>query len=222
MFDNCEEEIDFEEAQIRCKMMADDPLSLQYELEDYCAYKHDKTRFGRFDYIDEVYEELMWDPDKDMQKAQDSVDTMMVDWWLDGNNFPDMPPEDIIDFFKYSDKTVIMNKKDFEIWNSLPERVTLYRGAATGDEFGRVKLSWTLNPKKAWFFAEDNAHRKGGYPVVYEINVPRALCLAYFSVLKEDEIILDVFEFVRRGFRMHPNVGCIKKEYIDEQKGNDE
>ena len=39
MFDNYEEEIDFEEAQIRCKMMADDPLSLQYELEDYLRWR---------------------------------------------------------------------------------------------------------------------------------------------------------------------------------------
>jgi hypothetical protein len=92
----------------------------------------------------------------------------------------------LIKWFQKSDKTFLMNKEEYEIYNHLPENFTVYRGVAVGREpFG---LSWTDNYEKAlWFSNRFNTASEKGY--VYTATINKENILAYFE--QENEIVVD-------------------------------
>ena len=108
--------------------------------------------------------------------------------WVDSEN-PNMDAnvsiKEFISWFKKADKEILMEKEDYEIWKSLPEEFTVYRGVSNGRaEYG---LSWTRNYDTAnWF-----ANRFGeGYVLEAKINKKHAL--AYLNSRGEDEVVVDV------------------------------
>jgi hypothetical protein len=72
---------------------------------------------------------------------------------------------------------------------SLPEELTLWRGAAAGYERG---MSWTADRSRAEWFANRFNGAVGGEHTVLEVTVPRDVVLAHFHHRGEDEYVLDL------------------------------
>lgn len=80
----------------------------------------------------------------------------------------------------------LMDESEFQLLNSLPELVTIYRGCIKGlNEDG---LSWTLNKSKAEFFA--NRFSKEG--IVLEREIPKSDIIAVLTGRGESEVICEV------------------------------
>jgi hypothetical protein len=77
----------------------------------------------------------------------------------------------------------LMNKEEFNLLQSLPDEVTIYRGCQAGiNENG---LSWTLNKKKAEFFA----NRFGKEGIILERKIPKSNIIAFLNGRGESEVI---------------------------------
>lgn len=99
--------------------------------------------------------------------------------------------KEAIEFFQAADKNLLMDEEELEHYNSLPDKVTVYRGVSPGrEQFG---LSWTDEKEKAiWFkkrFEHDNAE---GY--LLTATIPKKYILAYLDVRNEKELVVDVFQ----------------------------
>ena len=71
---------------------------------------------------------------------------------------------------------------------SLPNRLTIYRGSQSKRIRG---WSWTLDQKKAHWFANRWARLNFGKPHIATGKVKKSDVIAYFSRRKEKEIIID-------------------------------
>ena len=77
----------------------------------------------------------------------------------------------------------LMNKEEFNLLQSLPDEVTIYRGCQAGiNENG---LSWSLNKKKAEFFA----NRFGKEGIILERKIPKSNIIAFLNGRGETEVI---------------------------------
>lgn len=80
----------------------------------------------------------------------------------------------------------LMNEEEFNLLQSLPDEVTIYRGCQKGiNEDG---LSWTLNKSKAKFFA--NRFSKEG--IILEREIPKSDIIAVLLGRGESEVICEV------------------------------
>jgi len=80
----------------------------------------------------------------------------------------------------------LMNEEEFNLLQSLPDEVTIYRGCQAGiNENG---LSWTLNKKKAEFFA----NRFGKEGIILERKIPKSNIIAFLNGRGEFEVICEV------------------------------
>jgi hypothetical protein len=80
----------------------------------------------------------------------------------------------------------LMDESEFQLLNSLPELVTIYRGCVKGlNEDG---LSWTLNKSKAEFFA----NRFGKEGIILEREIPKSDIIAVLTGRGESEVICEV------------------------------
>ena len=76
-----------------------------------------------------------------------------------------------------------MNEEEFNLLQSLPDEVTIYRGCQAGiNENG---LSWSLNKKKAEFFA----NRFGKEGIILERKIPKSNIIAFLNGRGESEVI---------------------------------
>ena len=94
----------------------------------------------------------------------------------------------LIKMFKKCDKKYLMTEEDYEVYQSLPETFTIYRGVAVGRN--PKGISWTQNLKTAQWFAHrfDNEEEKG---YIQMTTANKANVLAYFNTRDEDEIVYD-------------------------------
>ena len=77
----------------------------------------------------------------------------------------------------------LMNEEEFNLLQSLPDEVTIYRGCQAGiNENG---LSWTLNKKKAEFFAK----RFSKEGIILERKIPKSNIIAFLNGRGEYELI---------------------------------
>lgn len=113
---------------------------------------------------------------------------LLADAWINSenpNNDVNVPIKTLISWYKFADKSVLMDSEDYKIYLSLPEKITVYRGVKPG---GNEKgLSWTRNIKQAKWFA--NRFEKNGY--VLSATIDKENVLAYFNTRGEEEIIVD-------------------------------
>ena len=88
--------------------------------------------------------------------------------------------------FKKCNKEQLMTEEDYEVYQSLPDEITLYRGVAVGRN--PKGLSWTQNLKTAEWFAHrfDKSDQKGYVQVT---TAKKSDVLAYFNTRGEDEIV---------------------------------
>ena len=79
----------------------------------------------------------------------------------------------------------LMNEEEFNLLQSLPENVVIYRGCQKGiNENG---LSWTLDKSIAQWFS--NRIERDGEPIVLERTVPKSDIIAVFTGRNESEVI---------------------------------
>lgn len=97
--------------------------------------------------------------------------------------------------FQYplGDPSKMMTKEELNHFNSLKERIRVYRGMSLEEyKSGIYGFSWTLSRKKARFFAKQyvrNLFKFGRGKVVCQ-EISKDDCLAYLQARDEDEIIL--------------------------------
>ncbi len=101
------------------------------------------------------------------------------------NEDPNVSVKEFIALFRKADRSFLMKECEQQLWKTLPERITVYRGI---NSKGKVKgLSWTLSEDKARWFAD----RWNGKGIVYKATINKTDSFAYFGTRGEDEIVLD-------------------------------
>ena len=86
---------------------------------------------------------------------------------------------------KRSSRHYLMNEEEFNLLQSLPENVVIYRGCQKGiNEHG---LSWTLDKSIAQWFS--TRLDRDGEPIVLEKTVPKSDIIAVFTGRGESEVI---------------------------------
>jgi len=82
-----------------------------------------------------------------------------------------------------------MNKEEFNVFKTLPERITVYQGTTSINSKDLKAFSWSLSYERAEWYAnrfEDAEHN------VYQTELPRDGALAYFET--DEEIIADPYK----------------------------
>lgn len=85
--------------------------------------------------------------------SRNDMSELLADAWTTSEN----PSQDvnvklstIVKWFKNANKKVLMSEEEYEVYQSLPDKFTVYRGVADGGSPNG--LSWTKNKNKAeWF-----------------------------------------------------------------------
>jgi hypothetical protein len=115
---------------------------------------------------------------------------LLADAWVRQENPNDdvnVSRRDSIRFFKSCNKKYLMSKEDFEYYESLPDKMYVYRGVSKGRV--RYGLSWTDDFEKAkWFMNRFG----GGYMLKAFVN--KDWILGYFNSRDESEVLLDVYK----------------------------
>ena len=93
----------------------------------------------------------------------------------------------IKNYFKKCDKNALMEEEELEVYNSLPDIVTVYRGVTSYNNKKIEVLSWTIDPEVAKWFA--NRYEEHGQ--VYAATISKKHILAYFGGRNEAEVIVD-------------------------------
>ena len=95
----------------------------------------------------------------------------------------------MVSIFKRCVPAILMSEDDLRVFESLPSKITVYRGIQ--DIAENLKgMSWTLSIEKAKWFSErwSKGGKSGG---VYKVTVDKANVLAYFGNRGEQEIVVD-------------------------------
>lgn len=102
------------------------------------------------------------------------------------NQDANCPISYLIKMFKKCNKRYLMQEKDYEIYQSLPDTFTIYRGVAVNRN--PKGLSWTQNLETAkWFAHRFDTNEKKGY--IQTAIAKKEDVLAYFNTRNEDELV---------------------------------
>lgn len=106
------------------------------------------------------------------------------------NTDPDVNGMTILSFFRKADSKTLMTKEEQEVICNLPEQVKIYRGVTSFNKKYKKALSWTLDRKKAeWFANRFNT----GTGEVWTLTVPKKKILCCFLRRNENEVIVDLY-----------------------------
>ena len=123
--------------------------------------------------------------------SRNDMSELLADAWTTSEN----PNQDvnvklstIVKWLKNANKKVLMSEEEYEVYQSLPDKFTVYRGVADGRNPNG--LSWTKNKNKAeWFSHRFDKNDSIGY--VQSAIADKKDVLAYFDSRNEDEIVID-------------------------------
>lgn len=106
---------------------------------------------------------------------------------------PHIHTKETVEWFLRADPKALMRKEDYQVWESLPEMVTVYRGscAAVGTKIVKYAPSWTLDEGIARRFLRGAADNGESVGHLYKATVPKKYCLAYFSDRNGETVILN-------------------------------
>ena len=110
--------------------------------------------------------------------------------------------DECIEYFKKANKDYLMDEEEKEVYNNLPDIVTLYRGVSTGrNPYG---LSFTPDKDKAiWFQNRFSNGENKGY--LLTLKVRKSDCICYLNSRGEKEIILDYIPYKNDIKKQNPN-----------------
>lgn len=80
-----------------------------------------------------------------------------------------------------------MDEEEQQVYDSLEDAVTVFRGVTPYNRRNIKVLSWTLDRRTAEWFA----HRFGEEGTVYEAKIRKEHIHAYFNGRNESEVIVD-------------------------------
>ena len=93
----------------------------------------------------------------------------------------------LINWFSRAEKKYLMSKKDYEVFDSLPAEVEIYRGIGVGRS-AEKGLSWTNDLKTADFFANRfNRGKDKGY--ILKGKIKKEDVFAFFNSRGENELL---------------------------------
>ncbi len=133
--------------------------------------------------------------------------SILADAWMlseNPNQDVNVSKKELTAMFKAADRNMMMRDSDKELFNSLGDCVTIYRGVTDYNETNIRALSWTLNYKTAQWFAE-RFNQEG---TVYQATINKKDILAVFTGRNESEVIVDpkhlqnIEEVQEQGFDM--------------------
>ena len=113
---------------------------------------------------------------------------LLADAWVSSENPNDdvnVSVRTLASWFKHADKKALMTEEDYEVYKSLPETITVYRGITPGHN--PKGLSWTQSIDTARWFA--NRYDKEGY--IQKAIIDKSRALAYLNTRNEDELVVD-------------------------------
>lgn len=112
----------------------------------------------------------------------------LKDIWVE-TEFPNadknVSTDDIIKLFEKADKNILMNQKELEYYNKLPDEVTIYRG--TYKSSNSNALSWTTDYNTAHWFAT----RFDNEGFILQAKINKKDIFAFFNDRNENEIVLN-------------------------------
>lgn len=119
----------------------------------------------------------------------EAIQNSLVDVYVDSENFDQMFFLPLFKKVKEEDDVLLVSEEDKKRYESLPNRVVIYRGMREGENI-KKKLSYTLSFDKAVFFADRHSNQldKG---VVVSVVVNKCDILAVITQRDEDEVIID-------------------------------
>ncbi len=103
------------------------------------------------------------------------------------NSDPNLSKRELLALFRSVSPQKLMDEEEYEIFRSLEDVVTVYRGVTPYNAKNVKALSWTLNRDTAEWFA----HRYGEQGTVYEAQIPKEHICAVFLGRNEAEVIVD-------------------------------
>lgn len=103
------------------------------------------------------------------------------------NSDPNLSKSELLSLFCSVDPQMLMDEEEYELFRSLDDVVTVYRGVTSYNAENVKALSWTLNRDIAEWFA----HRFGEQGTVYEAQIPKEHICAVFMGRNEAEVIVD-------------------------------
>lgn len=103
------------------------------------------------------------------------------------NMDPNVSTTQLKNYFKKCDKNALMEEEELEVYDSLPDVITVYRGVTSYNNKKIKVLSWTIDPEVAKWFA--NRYQQQGQ--VYTATISKKHILAYFGGRNEAEVIVD-------------------------------
>lgn len=120
--------------------------------------------------------------------SKEDFTEMMIENWID-TEFPHQNGvKQMVGAFKRCLKEKLMNEDDKKVYDELPDVIECYRGLQANDS--PVKgLSWTLNMKKAEWFAR-RWKRQGK---IYKARIHKKFIFAYNNNRGEEEVILNPY-----------------------------
>lgn len=104
------------------------------------------------------------------------------------NSDPNFPVDELVSYFEECDPNLLMSENELEVFNGLPDEVTIYRGVTSNNLDGVEALSWSLSPEKAEWFATRFSSIKGR---VYSATISKNDIFAYFGLRGEQEVIVN-------------------------------
>lgn len=120
--------------------------------------------------------------------SNNDYNNCLKDIWINTefpNNDRNISVKKILTLFKKSDSSLMMSKEENEFYNSLPDKVKIYRG--THDSNNYKALSWTTDYETALWFAK--RFHTDGY--VLEAIIDKKDIIAFFNDRNEHELIID-------------------------------
>lgn len=110
---------------------------------------------------------------------------ILIDYWA-ACGIINAPKTKFISWFQEANKLYLMNKREQEKFNVLPEKVTIYRGV-NNPEY-KYGFSWTLDERISYWFA-NRYENKESY--VYECIVDKKDFICYFEIRNKKEVIIN-------------------------------
>lgn len=115
---------------------------------------------------------------------------LLADAWTRAEN-PNMDVNvtkaELVSMFMEADREVMMTREERIRLSELADKLTIYRGVTTFNAKNVKALSWTIDRRKAEWFA----HRFGESGKVYKAEIDKAKVLAFFMDRGESEIIVN-------------------------------
>ena len=82
-----------------------------------------------------------------------------------------------------------MSLEDLECFNSLPDKLKIYRGGSIHESKTGFGISWTLNKEVAEKFVRIKKSLSDEEMVIHELIISKSMAVAYLNHRNEEEII---------------------------------